>query len=294
MASRGIFEIRHLRLVASIANEGSVSRAARHLNLSQSAVSHQLISLEQALGCQLFERIGKRMAPTSAGVKIATAAGPIMDALDDVERAILNPAAGQSVIRVAASCSTILGWLGKQAVRLSTRFPYANVKLSYDIGDQHADALLNARLDLVITNRPHDDARLRHRPLFSLETVAVTSSDRSFPTTRSGRIRWADLRHSTILIHDLPREDQIALRRAIGASSSTRIMQIQLTEAIFQLVRDGHGIGLISRWPGDHVDISGLTIRSLSPPHSREFYASYRASADDEVLAGLIEQMASG
>src|SRR3546814_10100953 len=57
----------HLRYFWAIAHEGSLTRAAERLNLSQSALSVQLGKLEQQLGHPLFERTGKRLVLTEAG-----------------------------------------------------------------------------------------------------------------------------------------------------------------------------------------------------------------------------------
>lgn len=57
-------DARDLRLVQAIADAGGVTRAARRLHLSQSAVSHQLRGLEERLGVELFERRGRTLAIT--------------------------------------------------------------------------------------------------------------------------------------------------------------------------------------------------------------------------------------
>src|SRR5258708_34622442 len=62
---------RHLRLVAEIARTESVTRAADRLNVTQSAVSHQLRELEHKLGTAVFTRSGRRMLLTPAGRVLA-------------------------------------------------------------------------------------------------------------------------------------------------------------------------------------------------------------------------------
>ncbi|MCE2694854.1 MAG: LysR family transcriptional regulator, partial [Verrucomicrobiaceae bacterium] len=57
----------HLRYFRAIAHEGSLTKAARHLQLSQSALSVQLRSLEENLGQPLFERKHKALILTEAG-----------------------------------------------------------------------------------------------------------------------------------------------------------------------------------------------------------------------------------
>ena len=57
----------HLRYFWAVAHEGSLTRAAERLNLSQSALSVQIQKLEHQMGHPLFDRVGKRLVLTEAG-----------------------------------------------------------------------------------------------------------------------------------------------------------------------------------------------------------------------------------
>lgn len=94
--------LHHLRLFRAVAREGTLTEAARKLNLSQSAVSTQIKALEAALGHDLFERRGRNLEITEAG-RIA------LDHAEDIFRtanqltATLGSAEGQRrVLRVGA------------------------------------------------------------------------------------------------------------------------------------------------------------------------------------------------
>src|SRR5512134_1094022 len=87
-----MLEMRHLQLVKAVAEEGSVTRAGLRLNLTQSALSHQLRDAEDRLGTRLFDRIGKRMVLTPAGQRLLLSARAVLEELARAEREIREDA----------------------------------------------------------------------------------------------------------------------------------------------------------------------------------------------------------
>src|SRR5258707_12878236 len=74
-------EVRHLRLVAGIAEAGSMTRAAVGLHLTQSALSHQLRDIEARFNTPFFLRVGKRMVLTAVGRRVLDSAVRVLDDL---------------------------------------------------------------------------------------------------------------------------------------------------------------------------------------------------------------------
>ena len=68
-----MIEVRHLRLVRAICEEGGITRAGRRLHLTQSALSCQLREIEADLGAKLFLRLPRRMVPTETGERLLRA-----------------------------------------------------------------------------------------------------------------------------------------------------------------------------------------------------------------------------
>src|SRR3989475_10771899 len=102
-----ILETRHLRLVAAVAEHGTLTRAGRVLHLTQSGLSRQLLDLETRLGLPLFHRLGKRMGPTSAGERLLVAARRAVPPLADGGEELRRLAGGRAAIpRVGTECYT--------------------------------------------------------------------------------------------------------------------------------------------------------------------------------------------
>lgn len=83
-----ILEIRHLKMVEAIAKEKGVTRAALCLNISQSALSHQLREIEDRLQVPLFLRVKKRMILTEAGERLLACSTIVMKELQHAEEEI--------------------------------------------------------------------------------------------------------------------------------------------------------------------------------------------------------------
>ncbi len=145
--------LHHLRLFRAVAREGTLTGAARSLNLSQSAVSTQIKALEAALGHDLFERRGRNLEITEAG-RIA------LDHADDIFRtadhltATLNLAEGQRrVLRIGALATLSRNFQMRFVEPLVGR---DDVEVVLRSGSQ--DTLLRAleglSIDVVLTNLP--------------------------------------------------------------------------------------------------------------------------------------------
>src|SRR5205814_7034093 len=79
-------EVRHLRLVAAVADVGSLTRAGDRLHLTQSALSHQLRDIESRLGAALFLRVAKRLVLTPAGERLLASARDVLRRLEQAGR----------------------------------------------------------------------------------------------------------------------------------------------------------------------------------------------------------------
>jgi len=94
--------LHHLRLFRAVARDGTLTGAARGLNISQSAVSTQIKALETSLGHDLFERQGRNLALTEAGKIALHHAEEIFRAAEDLTATLQTAGDKRSVLRIGA------------------------------------------------------------------------------------------------------------------------------------------------------------------------------------------------
>ena len=117
-------EIRHLKLVATVAEEGSVTRAANRLHLTQSALSHQLRDVEDKLGVALFQRTARRMLLTPAGQRLLESAKLVLEELERAETALLHESNQRDgLLRITTECYTCYHWLPSLLQSCGSGFP---------------------------------------------------------------------------------------------------------------------------------------------------------------------------
>uniref|UniRef100_UPI00261B42E7 LysR family transcriptional regulator n=1 Tax=uncultured Roseovarius sp. TaxID=293344 RepID=UPI00261B42E7 len=92
--------LHHLRLFRAVAHDGTLTGAARALNLSQSALSTQIKALEAALGQDLFERRGRRLLLTEAGRIALDHAEAIFRTAEDLSATLRERGGGRRALRV--------------------------------------------------------------------------------------------------------------------------------------------------------------------------------------------------
>ncbi|MBD3763249.1 MAG: LysR family transcriptional regulator [Rhodobacterales bacterium] len=171
--------LHHLRLFRAVASDGTLTGAARRLNLSQSALSTQLRALEASLGQDLFERRGRGLVLTEAGQIALDHAEAIFRTADDLTATLRETRRGRRALRVGA-LATLSRNFQMQFLRPLIGRRDVEVVLRSGSQDELLRGLQALALDVVLTNlAPSRDAaspwlihRLDEQPVGLIGTPA--------------------------------------------------------------------------------------------------------------------------
>lgn len=241
-------EVRHLLLVQSVAETGSLTKASAQLNLTQSALSHQLLDLEERLGTKLFHRISKRMILTPAGERVLTSATRIIEDLRHAEEEVrLLVEEKRGLLRLTTECYTCYHWLPPLLQRFQRRHAGVDVRIAVEATKRPTEALIEGSIDLAIVSSEVEDRRLRVTPLFEDEMLVVMSPDH--PLAGRESISAKELAAQTLLTYYGP-ELSTAYQRVLRPAGlePKQWMQVPLTEAMVELARGGIGVAVLARW----------------------------------------------
>lgn len=171
--------LHHLRLFRAVASDGTLTGAARGLNLSQSALSTQLRALEASLGQDLFERRGRGLVLTEAGRIALDHAEAIFRTADDLTATLRETGRARRALRVGA-LATLSRNFQMQFLRPLIGRPDIEVVIRSGSQDELLRGLEALALDVVLTNlAPARDAaspwlihRLDEQPVSLIGTPA--------------------------------------------------------------------------------------------------------------------------
>jgi LysR family transcriptional regulator, regulator for metE and metH len=269
-------EVRHLRLLAAVAEEGSVTEAGRRLHVTQSALSHQLRDAEEKLGTALFLRLGKKMVLTLAGEKLLDAARKVLEELRCAEAQIEGLSGGTlGVVRVSTDCYTCYHWLPPVLKKFQAKFPRVDVDIVLEATARPVDALLAGRLDVAVTTAPPRNKSLRLTPTCEDELMIVLAPKHRLAS--SSRVEPRDLAGETILCYP-PKEDSTLLSKVLRPAGiePQRVVAIPLTESIVDMASAGLGIAFLARWAiTNYVQEGRVVVRPLGKSgFRRQWYAA--------------------
>jgi LysR family transcriptional regulator for metE and metH len=242
-------DVRHLRLVDAIAQGGTLTRAAAMLNLTQSALSHQLRDIEDRLGANLFARETRRMVLTPAGERLLSTAKSVLEQISAVETEIRNGAGNSRVeLRISTGCYTCYHWLPPRLIELRKKLPLVEVEIVADYTRRPIEGLLDGKLDLAIVSDSVRNSRLSIDHLFQDEVVAVVPAEHPFAARSYAGA--AELAGEQLLVYNVPDSRLSVLQDVLRPAGLTprSLKKIELTEAIIELARAGLGVAILARW----------------------------------------------
>lgn len=242
-------EVRHLKLVATVAEEGSVTRAANRLHLTQSALSHQLRDVEEKLGVALFQRTARRMLLTPSGERLLESARRVLEELEKAEKALRHDGnSREGLLRITTECYTCYHWLPSLLNAFQQKSPRVDVRIVAEATRRPVEALLEGELDLAIISDPVKNRKVALEPLFQDELFLVTAPDHWL--SRRAYVNAEDLADEHLILYcDDKRDLTIYQQVLIPAGVSPRqLSSVQLTEAILEMVKAGMGVSAIAGW----------------------------------------------
>ncbi len=257
-----MLEIRHLRTLAALRSAGSLVRAAQLLNLTQSALSHQIKLLEDRYGGPLFERKSVPIGFTATGARLLRLADMLLPEIEQAERDVVRLMQGdQGQLRVALECHTCFDWLMPVMDEFRARWPDVEIDLVSGFHSEPAELLKAGQADLVIGSDYSADYATF--PLFRFEILTVMAQKHRLATQR--RLLPADFEGETLITYPVPkgRIDLIReLLRPAGVNFQRRTAE--LTVAILQLVASRRGVAALPNWAiKNYVDYDYVIARPI-------------------------------
>lgn len=171
--------LRHLRVFAAVCEEGSVTRAADRLYLSQPAVSQAIREIEAAYAVKVFDRIGRHIELTDAGRELLTYASALIALYDEME-AHMQDDGGRCTLRIGASITIGTRFMPAYIRRFRERCPQAEIRLTVNSTERLEEQLLVNRLDAAFVEGRTQSPLLTARPYLEDKLTAVCPPEHPF------------------------------------------------------------------------------------------------------------------
>ena len=240
--------LNHLALFHAVAEEGSVSRGAERLCVSQPAVSRQVRELEQALGITLFDRIPKGVRLTDAGATLATYARRIF-ALEAEAGAAMADARGLRHGHLSIGASLTIGEYLLPAVLGAFHKTYPGIALDVQIANTErvAQSVLDGAVQIGLTEGVDAEPRLLAEPFGEDEIVAVCEPGHAL--VQRGPVSLSELCAYGFVVREAGSGTRAVTEQALqerGLSLSV-VMSLGSTEAVKRAAAAGLGLAFVSR-----------------------------------------------
>ena len=275
-------EFRHLRTIKAIHDTGGLARAADLLNMTQSALSHQIKGIEEQAGVELFVRRAKPLRLSAAGQKLLAAAERILPLVAEIEADFAGLVSGKAGrLHIAIECHACFEWLFPVLEQFRKAWPEVDVDIRPGLAFDALPALRREEVDLVVSSDPEDLPETDFTPLFDYEPVFVASA--AHPLAAKDVIEAADFRGETLITYPVDRHRLDVFSQVLTPAKIEpgAVRQVELTAVILLLVASNRGVAVLPDWVVRQVRYNAdyVTRPLVGPdggPVTRRLYAATR------------------
>jgi LysR family transcriptional regulator, regulator for metE and metH len=242
-------EFRHLRTIKAIHDTGGLARAADALNITQSALSHQVKGIEEQAGVELFARRSKPLRLSAAGHRLLRLAERILPEIEAIEEEFNGLRSGRAGrLHIAIECHACFDWLFPVLEDFRRAWPDVDVDIRPGLAFGALPALVREEVDLVVSSDPEDLAAVTFTPLFDYAPVFVAAA--KHPLAERPFVVAEDFRAETLITYpvDRARLDVFTELLTPAKVEPAAVRQVELTAVILMLVASGRGVAVLPDW----------------------------------------------
>jgi LysR family transcriptional regulator for metE and metH len=263
----------------AIHQAGGLARAAELMNMTQSALSHQVKGLEEQTGVELFVRRTKPLKLSAAGQRLLRLADKVLPEIEKAQEEFRGLRSGKSGrMHIAIECHACFEWLFPVLESFRHNWPDVDVDIKAGLAFDALPALQKEEVDLVISSDPEDIPGVTFVPLFNYSPVFVASA--KHPLAAKPFVEPEDFRGETLITYPVDRTkldifSQLLMPAKVEPAA---IRPVELTDVILMLVASNRGVSVLPDWVVREVKYSSdyITRPLTAEGITRRMYAAIR------------------
>ncbi|WP_133012170.1 LysR family transcriptional regulator [Marinomonas flavescens] len=242
-----MMDIAELLTFIKVAETNSFSEAALRLFVTQPAISKRIAALESSLGVRLFDRIGRQIVLTEAGIRLLPKAKQIANDIKDIQHSMTLQTEGISgELGIATSHHIGLRRLPNILKKFQINYPLAQLDIDFTQSEDAYQQVLKGDVEIgIITLSNKDDHLIESIPIWSDPLTCVVSRDH--PLAKVSNLDLIELaKHPCVLPNENTFTRQIA-EQVFGKQGLKPLVRMNTNnlETLAMLVSIGWGWSLL-------------------------------------------------
>jgi len=248
-----MIEHSHLKILQALDQQGTLTKAANTLCLSQSALSHQIRYLEKKLEVTLWQKEGRLLRLTQAGKLLLQVAQQVLPVLQQAEETLKAYSEGrQGVLRIGVECYPCSKWLNSVIGNFLQKLPEVEIDIINRFQFSGLEGLLNHHIDILVTPDLEKNKNIHYEPIADYNLVLLVSN--SHPLANSTAIQAKQLSSEVLLTFPIPFERMDVMTQFLNPAGvrPKKTKEIESIDLMIQLVSLERGVCVLPEWLATH------------------------------------------
>ena len=239
-------DLRQLEILQAIAETGSFTACGRKLHVSQSAISRQILLLEEELGEPLFLRVGRQVRMTAAAESLVQLGQRVfLDVRETVGAITDRTRELRGTLRLSGGMTVCLYVFPPLLKHLRRVHPHLDVRLTVTLAGRSVQEIRGGRVDAGLLTLPVEETDLVTVPALREELLLIASPTHHLAKRR--KVQARDLAGLPFVLFEVGSATRKVIDNFFASQNiePTIVMDTENVEIIKAMVKTGLGIGIV-------------------------------------------------